>query len=97
MPDNKNMAEAKPADTATVEAAQTAERERVASVIAACKGHDDIMAKAVKEGWTAEKAELACLKAEKAAAEAEAERAAEEAAAEEGNASTETESTEAGN
>ncbi|MCR5750749.1 MAG: Mu-like prophage major head subunit gpT family protein [Kiritimatiellae bacterium] len=44
----------------------TLERERVASVIAACKGHDDIMAKAVQEGWTAEKAELACLKAEKA-------------------------------
>ena len=56
-------------DTATVEAAQTAERDRVASVIAACKGHDDIMATAVKEGWTAEKAELACLKAEKAEAE----------------------------
>lgn len=61
---------AEPTNTATVEAAaQNAERERVASVIAACKGHDDIMAKAVKEGWTAEKAELACLKAEKAAAE----------------------------
>lgn len=71
MPEKKNTTvEAEnPADTATVEAAQTAERERVASVIAACKGHDDIMAKAVKEGWTAEKAELACLKAEKAAAE----------------------------
>ena len=55
--------------TATVEAAQTAERERVASVIAACKGHDDIMAQAVKEGWNAEKAELACLRAEKADAE----------------------------
>ena len=60
---------AKPTDTASVEAAQTAERDRVASVIAACKGHDDIMAQAVKEGWTAEKAELACLKAEKAEAE----------------------------
>lgn len=69
MPDRKNMAEAEPADTATVEAAQKAERERVASVIAACKGHEDIMAQAVNEGWTAEKAELACLKAEKAAAE----------------------------
>lgn len=69
MPDKKNMAEAEPADTATVEAAQKAERERVASVIAACKGHEDIMAQAVKEGWTAEKAELACLKAEKAEAE----------------------------
>ena len=69
MPDKKNMAEAEPADTATVEAAQKAERERVASVIAACKGHEDIMAQAVNEGWTAEKAELACLKAEKAAAE----------------------------
>ena len=68
MPDKKNMAEAEPADTATVEAAQKAERERVASVIAACKGHEDIMAQAVKEGWTAEKAELACLKAEKAEA-----------------------------
>ena len=57
-------------DTATVEAAaQNAERERVASVIAACKGHEDIMAKAVKEGWTAEKAELECLRAEKAASE----------------------------
>ena len=57
-------------DTATVEAAaQTAERERVASLITACKGHEDIMAKAVKEGWTAEKAELECLRAEKAAAE----------------------------
>lgn len=52
--------------TATVEAAQNAERDRVASVINACKGHDDIMAKAVKEGWTAEKAELECLRAEKA-------------------------------
>ena len=54
--------------TATVEAAQNAERERVASVINACKGHEDIMAKAVKEGWTAEKAELECLRAEKAKA-----------------------------
>ena len=66
MPDDKNKTVQ---GTATVEAAQTAERDRVASVIAACKGHDDIMAQAVKEGWTAEKAELACLKAEKAAAE----------------------------
>lgn len=57
-------------DTATVEAAaQNAERERVASLITACKGHEDIMAKAVKEGWTSEKAELECLRAEKAAAE----------------------------
>ena len=67
---NKPVEAAKPTDTATVEAAaQTAERERVASVIAACKGHDDIMAQAVKEGWTAEKAELACLRAEKEEAE----------------------------
>ena len=72
MPEDKNkpVEAAKPVDTATVEAAaQSAERDRVASVIAACKGHEDIMAKAVKEGWTAEKAELACLKAEKAEAE----------------------------
>ena len=65
----KPVGAAKPTDTATVEAAQTAERDRVASVIAACKGHEDIMAQAVKEGWTAEKAEFACLKAEKAEAE----------------------------
>ena len=71
MPEDKNkpVEAAKPTDTATVEAAQTAERERAASLIAACKGHEDIMAKAVKEGWTAEKAELECLRAEKAAAE----------------------------
>lgn len=73
MPDEeknkKPVVAAQPTDTASVEAAQTAERDRVASVIAACKGHDDIMAQAVKEGWTAEKAELACLKAEKAEAE----------------------------
>ena len=72
MPDNKNkpVEAAKPAETATVEAeAHKAERERVASVIAACKGHDDIMAKAVKEGWSADKAELECLRAEKAAKE----------------------------
>ena len=71
MPEDKNkpVRAEKPVDTATVEAAAQSERERVASVIAACKGHEDIMAKAVKEGWTAEKAELACLKAEKAAAE----------------------------
>ena len=56
-------------DTATVEAAQTAERERVASLITACKGHEDIMAKAVKEGWIVEKAELECLRAEKDEAE----------------------------
>lgn len=67
--EEKKTVEAAKPDTATVEAAQTAERDRVASVIAACKGHDDIMAQAVKEGWTAEKAELACLKAEKAEAE----------------------------
>lgn len=66
---NKPVEAAEPTDTATVEAVQGAERERVASVIAACKGHDDIMAQAVKEGWSAERAELACLKAEKAAAE----------------------------
>ncbi len=74
MPEDKNkpVEGAKPTDTATVEAAaQNAERERVASVIAACKGHDDIMAKAVKEGWTAEKAELECLRAEKAAKDQE--------------------------
>ena len=59
---------AKPAEAVTVEAAANAERERVASVIEACKGHEDIMAKAVKEGWTAEKAELECLRAEKAKA-----------------------------
>ncbi len=72
MPEDENkkpVEAAKPTDTATVEAAQAAERERAASLIAACKGHEDIMAKAVKEGWTAEKAELECLKAEKAAAE----------------------------
>lgn len=57
---------AKPAEAVTVEAAANAERERVASVIEACKGHEDIMAQAVKEGWTAEKAELECLRAEKA-------------------------------
>ena len=68
-PEEKKPVEAAKPDTATVEAAQTAERDRVASVIAACKGHEDIMAQAVKEGWTAEKAELACLKAEKAEAE----------------------------
>lgn len=67
--EKKEPVEAAKPDTATMEAAQTAERDRVASVIAACKGHDDIMATAVKEGWTAEKAELACLKAEKADAE----------------------------
>ena len=67
-------------DSATVEAAaQNAERERVASVIAACKGHEDIMAQAVKEGWTAEKAELACLKAEKEEAEKAKKQAAIEA------------------
>ena len=69
MPEKKNTSVEANADTATMEAAQTAERERVASVIAACKGHEDIMAQAVKEGWTAEKAELACLRAEKAEAE----------------------------
>ncbi len=73
MPEDKNkkpvQAGTQP-DTATVDAAaQNAERERVASVIAACKGHEDIMAQAVKEGWSAEKAELACLKAEKEEAE----------------------------
>lgn len=57
---------AKPAEAVTVEAAANAERERVASVIEACKGHEDIMAKAVKEGWSAEKAELECFRAEKA-------------------------------
>lgn len=72
MPEDKNkkpVEAAKPTGTATVEAAQAAERERAASLIAACKGHEDIMAKAVKEGWSAEKAELACLKAEKEEAE----------------------------
>ena len=67
--DNKKPVQAEEPKTATVEAAAQSERERVASVIAACKGHDDIMAQAVKDGWTAEKAELACLKAEKAEAE----------------------------
>lgn len=71
MPEDKNkpVEAAKTVDTATVEAAQSAEREHAAKLIEACKGHDDIMAQAVREGWTAEKAELACLKAEKAAAE----------------------------
>ena len=72
MPEDKNkkpVVAAQPTDTATVEAAKTAERERAASLITACKGHEDILAKAVTEGWTAEKAELECLRAEKAAAE----------------------------
>lgn len=71
MPEDKKKTAgaAEPTDAATVEAAQNAERARVAAVIAACKGHEDIMAQAVKDGWTAEKAELACLRAEKAAAE----------------------------
>ena len=71
MPEDKKKpaGAAEPTDAATVEAAQTAERERAASLIAACKGHEDIMAKAVKEGWTAEKAELECLRAEKAVSE----------------------------
>ena len=71
MPEDKKKpaGAAEPTDAATVEAAQNAERERVAAVIAACKGHEDIMAEAVRDGWTAEHAELACLKAEKAAAE----------------------------
>lgn len=70
MPDEKKepVEAAKPTAVATVEAAQNAERERVAAVIAACEGHADIMAEAVKGGWTAERAELACLKAEKAEA-----------------------------
>ena len=71
MPEDKKKpaGAAEPTDAATVEAAQNAERARVAAVIAACKGHEDIMAEAVRDGWTAERAELACLKAEKAAAE----------------------------
>ena len=71
MPEGKNkpVEGAQPAAATVEAAAQNAERERVASVIAACKGHEDIMAQAVKEGWSAEKAELACLKAEKAASE----------------------------
>lgn len=70
MPEEKNMqAEgATPPDAAAVEAARSAERERVAAVIAACRGHDDVLAKAVREGWTAERAELECLRAEKAEA-----------------------------
>lgn len=80
MPEDKNkpVEGAQPA-AATVEAAQTAERERVASLITACKGHEDILAQAVKEGWTAEKAELACLKAEKEEAEKAKKQAAIEA------------------
>ena len=71
MPEDKKKpaGAAEPTDAATVEAAQNAERARVAAVIAACKGHEDIMAEAVRDGWTAERAELACLKAEKAADE----------------------------
>ncbi len=69
MPKEKtNEVEAAKVDTATVEAAQKAERERTASIITACKGHEDIMAKAIQEGWTADKAELECLRAEKAEA-----------------------------
>ena len=64
----KEVEAAKPAETITVEAALKAERDRVASISKACEGHSDIMAKAVKEGWTAEKAELECLRAEKAKA-----------------------------
>ena len=80
MPEDKNkpVEGAQPA-AATVEAAQTAERERVASLITACTGHEDILAQAVKEGWTAEKAELACLKAEKEEAEKAKKQAAIEA------------------
>ena len=67
MPEDKKKpaGAAEPTDAAAVEE----ERARVAAVIAACKGHEDIMAEAVRDGWTAERAELACLKAEKAAAE----------------------------
>ena len=81
MPEDKKKpaGAAEPTDAATVEAAQTAERERAASLIAACKGHEDIMAQAVKEGWSAERAELACLKAEKEEAEKKKEQAKIEA------------------
>ena len=72
MPEIKKEVEAgKPAETVTVEAALKAERDRVSSISKVCEGHADIMAQAVSEGWTAEKAELACLKAEKLAAEQE--------------------------
>lgn len=71
MPEDKHktVEAEKPTEAASVEAAKIAERERTASLIAACKGHEGIMAKAVKEGWTVEKAELECLRAEKAEAE----------------------------
>lgn len=72
----KEVEAGKSAETATVEAALKAERDRAASISKVCDGHADIMAQALSEGWTAEKAELACLKAEKA----EAEKAKKEAA-----------------
>lgn len=67
----KEVEAAKPVETVTVEAALKAERDRVASISKVCEGHADIMAQAVEAGWTAEKAELECLKAEKLAAKQE--------------------------
>lgn len=62
----KEVTAEKPTETVTVEAALKAERDRVASISKVCEGHADIMAQAVEGGWTAEKAELECLRAEKA-------------------------------
>ncbi|QDC11271.1 hypothetical protein FHY55_19430 [Oceanicola sp. D3] len=65
------VAAAKPSETAittAVDEALAAERTRVAEIDElAMEGHDELIAKAKAEGWSAEKAALEIVKAEKAA------------------------------
>jgi signal peptide peptidase SppA len=58
--DTKAIAEA---TTKAVREAAAAEQSRIAAINAECVGCPDIAAKAIAEGWTAEKAENAALKA----------------------------------
>jgi hypothetical protein len=55
--------EAAPDPIAEMRAQAAAEVERIGEIRAKCSDQPAIMAKAIKEGWTAEKAELECLKA----------------------------------
>lgn len=49
----------------TIRAGAAAEHKRIAAITAAAKGHSEILAKAIEDGWTTDKTELEVLRAER--------------------------------
>lgn len=64
MDENETGAAATLPTVEQMRAEAAAELRRQAAIRAACKGHPEIAAKAIEEGWTVEKAELTALRAD---------------------------------